>query len=105
MLAEINAIIVYAIAFIALAIASYTDLKTREVPDWINYGLIGIGLSLSLLFSAIYWNFKYFINSVVGLSVFFIIAYIMFYTGQWGGGDSKILMGLGALLGINVFER
>ena len=28
----------------------------------------------------------------------------MFYTGQWGGGDSKILMGLGALIGIDVFS-
>ena len=25
----------------------------------------------------------------------------MFYTGQWGGGDSKVLMALGALVGIN----
>ena len=25
----------------------------------------------------------------------------MFYAGQWGGGDSKMLMGLGAMIGIN----
>ena len=26
----------------------------------------------------------------------------MFYMGQWGGGDSKMIMGLGAAIGINV---
>lgn len=26
----------------------------------------------------------------------------MFYAGQWGGGDSKILMGIGAMLGIDL---
>ena len=28
----------------------------------------------------------------------------MFYTGQWGGGDSKMLMGLGAMIGFDVFS-
>jgi len=104
MLAEINALIVYAIAFIALAVASYTDLKTREVPDWLNYGLISVGLGLNLLFSAIFWKWNFIVNSVIGLIIFFIIAYLMFQFGQWGGGDSKMLMGLGALIGIDFFS-
>jgi hypothetical protein len=29
----------------------------------------------------------------------------MFYTGQWGGGDSKILMGLGAVIGVDFISR
>lgn len=95
-------LIVYGIAFIALFVGSYTDLKTREVSDWANYGLIGIGLSLSLLFSAVYWDVRFFINSLAGFVVLFIIAYIMFYSGQWGGGDSKMLMGLGALIGLDL---
>ncbi len=101
----INSYIVYGIAFISLLIGSYTDIKTREVPDWVNYGLIGIGLSLSLLFSAVYWNITFFINSLAGLAVFFVVAYLMFYSGQWGGGDSKMLMGLGALIGLDLGLR
>jgi len=27
---------------------------------------------------------------------------LMFYTGQWGGGDSKMLMALGSLLGFTL---
>ena len=92
----------YSLSFIVLLIASFTDLKTREVPDWVNYGLIISGVGLNLLFSAIYSNPAFIINSLLGLAIFFGIAYIMFYAGQWGGGDSKILMGLGAIIGIDI---
>ena len=95
-------IISYFLSFIALLIGSATDLKTREVPDWLNYGLVISGLSLNLLFSTLYSNSSFIINSIIGLAVLFGIAYIMFYAGQWGGGDSKILMGLGAMIGIDV---
>src|SRR3989338_5803181 len=96
--------IIYAIAFIALLIGSYTDFKTREVPDWANFGLIGIGFGINLLFSIIHWKIGFIVNSIIGFAVFFAIAWVMFYAGQWGGGDSKILMGLGALIGIDIFS-
>ncbi len=98
----VPSIIVYSLSFVVLFVGSITDLKTREVPDWVNYGLILAGIGLNLLFSVIYSNASYIINSLIGLVIFFGIAYIMFYAGQWGGGDSKILMGLGAAIGINV---
>ena len=34
--------------------------------------------------------------------MFFGIACLLFYSGQWGGGDAKLLMGLGALFGLPV---
>lgn len=95
-------IILTTIILIGLIIATITDLRTREVPDWLSYGLIGIGLGLNLLFSLIYWNYWFFVNSLAGLLLFVVIALIMFYAGQWGGGDSKVLMGLGALIGLDV---
>src|SRR3989338_6467087 len=98
----IPSVITYVISFIALFIGSITDLKTREVPDWVNYGLVLTGLGLNLLFSIIYSNSSFIISSILGLSIFFGIAYIMFYAGQWGGGDSKMLMGLGAMIGFDV---
>ena len=55
-----------------------------------------------MLFSIIYSNPSFAVNSIIGLAIFFGIAYIMFYAGQWGGGDAKMLMGLGAMIGIDV---
>jgi len=98
----VYSLILTAITLTALIVATITDLKTREVPDWLSYGLISIGLGLNLLFSIIYQNYWFFLNSLIGFLLFLIIALIMFYSGQWGGGDSKVLMGLGALVGLDI---
>lgn len=98
----VPALITFTLSLIALLIGSVTDLKTREVPDWVNYGLISAGIGLNLLFSVIYQTPSFIINSILGLITFFGVAYIMFYAGQWGGGDSKMIMGLGAAIGVNV---
>ncbi|TKJ17664.1 hypothetical protein CEE44_03985 [Candidatus Woesearchaeota archaeon B3_Woes] len=93
-------IILASIAVIVLIIASLTDIKTREVPDWINFSIIPLGLGIRLIWSLSTNDYSYIIEGLVGFSAFFILALLMFYTGQWGGGDSKMLMGLGALIGL-----
>lgn len=92
--------IIFAIVLAALLIGTYTDFKTREVPDWLNYSLIFIGLGLRSIFSLVYWDWHYIVEGLLGLGAFFLIALAMFYAGQWGGGDSKMVMGLGSLIGI-----
>lgn len=98
----VYSVILFGVTLVGLIIATITDLKTREVPDWLSYGLIGVGLGLNLLFSVVYRNYWFFVNSLVGFVLFLIVALVMFYAGQWGGGDSKVLMGLGALMGLDV---
>jgi len=90
-------IILIITGFIGLVIASISDIKTREVPDWLSYSLIIIGLTLRLFYTLTYKEWSYFIQGLIGFSIFFIIANLMYYTKQWGGGDSKLLMGLGVL--------
>ncbi|MCP3686704.1 MAG: prepilin peptidase [bacterium] len=98
-------IFIYAIVLLALIVGSYTDMKTREVPDWLNYSLIGVGIGVNALLSIIESDWSYIIGSAIGVTVCTGIALLMFYAGQWGGGDSKLLIGLGALLGFTiVFE-
>lgn len=86
-------------ALTVLIIGSYTDLKTREVPDWVNFGLIITGLGIRALYSSARWDASYLLGGITGLAIMIIAGYAMYYTGQWGGGDSKMLMGLGALFG------
>nr|AIF00785.1 hypothetical protein [uncultured marine group II/III euryarchaeote KM3_139_C07] len=90
------------ICLLSLLIASYTDLKTREVPDWLNYSLIVVGLGINAIYSTISSNPSFIIQSILGLIVGLIVAYSMFYLGQWGGGDSKMIIGLGALIGLEL---
>ena len=85
----------------ALVIGSITDFKKREVPDWLNFCLVPLGIGIRLIWSLITNDYSYVLAGLAGFTICFIIALIMFYTGQWGGGDSKMLMGLGALIGID----
>jgi hypothetical protein len=94
--------IIFIIGLVALIIGSITDLRKREVPDWLNYGLMFVGIGVSLLFSIIYSDYHIILGSITGFLLMFLLGSLMFYTGQWGGGDSKMLMGLGALLGLPI---
>ena len=81
-------IILLSIAFIALVIATITDLKTREVPDWLSYSVIFMGIGIRGIYSLATFDYMYLVYGLAGLGIFVAIAYAMFYTGQWGGGDS-----------------
>ncbi len=90
-------LILITLGILGLLIASITDLRTREVPDTISIGLIVIGLILRLSNSIITSDWKYFTTALIWLIIFYILGAIMYYTKQWGGGDSKLLMALGVL--------
>lgn len=90
--------ILFCVALIAMLVGSYSDLKTLEVSDWLNYSLIAIGFGIRAIFAAVLWDWTIIAWGVAGLVAAIIIAYAMYYTGQWGGGDAKMLMGLGVLL-------
>ena len=83
-----------------LAAAAVSDLKKREVPNWVNYGLVVVGIGLSLLQSIVFADWHFLAFSIVGAAAALALAALMFYTGQWGGGDSKLLIGMGAALGL-----
>lgn len=93
-------IILLSLTLIYLLIATYTDLKKREVPDWISYGLIFTALNIRLLFS-IEYGWSILITGLIGLAAGIVLAYVFYLSGQWGGGDSKLLMGIGASLGLD----
>lgn len=82
-----------------LLIATYTDLKWLEVPDALSYAGIFIGISIHIYFSLQQTSWWPIISGAIGLAIAFAFACFMYYTGQWGGGDAKLLMALGALIG------
>lgn len=89
------------ICFIALFAATITDIKKREVPDWISYSLIAVALAVASAQSVIFENQSFILNSLAGLGVFFILANILYYGKLFAGGDAKLMIGIGAVLGID----
>src|SRR3989344_112685 len=89
------------IALIWLTFATICDIKTREIPDWLNYSLIAIGLGLRFIFS-FSDGFNLFLYGLLGVGISFLFGSAMYYGRQWGGGDVKLLMGMGAMFGSNI---
>jgi Flp pilus assembly protein protease CpaA len=94
----------FGVGLLALIAASIFDIKTREVPDWLNFSLIAFVIGNSLILSIYHGYPHVFFDTLLGLAVGLGIGLLMFYTGQWGGGDSKLIIGLSGLIGFSFSE-
>jgi len=94
-------IILIVIAFLWIAAASVFDIKIREVPDWLNFSLIIIALSFRAFFSVLNWDYIYIVQGLFGLVIFYILAHVFYYARIFAGGDAKLLIGLGAVIGFS----
>jgi prepilin signal peptidase PulO-like enzyme (type II secretory pathway) len=90
------------VAFVVMTVGSITDFDRREVPDWINYALLFTAILGRLVFAIVEQDGSYLLNGFLGFLVFTGVGMVMFYGGQWGGGDAKMMMGLGTLFGISL---
>ncbi len=97
---DLLTLFIFLICFLGLVLGSITDLKKREVPDLLNFGLIVLGFGIASITSLVFWSTTSILSALLGFAVCFFVSCIMFYTGQWGGGDAKMLMAIGALVGI-----
>ncbi len=86
------------VAFVGSTLAGIIDLKTTEIPDKIPYVMMGIGIVGNLVKSYLVWSYTPIaLSFLVGL-LFLGFGFLLYYTGQWGGGDAKILSAVGFLL-------
>lgn len=83
-----------------VVIGGVADLRWREVPDWSNYAGIIAALMIRATFSIGTAEWSWILQGVFGLVVMYVLASALFYLGQWGGGDSKLLMAMGAIFGL-----
>jgi len=93
----------YVLIFIGIlgsGIAGYFDLKTTEIPDEISLIMIVLGLAIRGAYSLISGDWMFLIIPALISIGFFGFGLAMYYLGQWGGGDAKILAAMGLLLGV-----
>ena len=70
-------ILIIITAFIALIYGSYSDIKTREVPDWANFSLIVFAIALRLIYSLVKWDFSFILEGLLGFGVMFLLALLL----------------------------
>ncbi|MFH1325415.1 MAG: prepilin peptidase [archaeon] len=97
----IEIIFLVALAAVWIAFASAQDLKTREVSNWISFSLIIFALGFRFFYSLFESNPRFFYQGLIGLGIFFVLGNALYYGRMFAGGDAKLMISLGAVLGFS----
>ncbi len=81
------------IAFAIVAIAGFVDLRRREIPDVFPIALLACGVAGAAI-GWLPWS-----SMVGGAALGFGLGALLFAVGAFGGGDAKLLAGIGSCLG------
>ncbi len=79
----------------ALIWAAVSDVRSRRIPNLLTFALVLCGVAQSFLNSGTVTPTQ----SLLGLAMGFMLTFVLFAIGALGGGDVKLLAGLGAWLG------
>jgi len=93
----ITDIMLLVVGSLGLVFAIIVDVKKKEIPDWINYGMITFGFSARLMHSLYFSEWSYLLYGLLGFLLMFAVGMGFYYAKQWGGGDAKLLMALGVM--------
>ena len=80
---------------VLLAIAAFVDWRLRRIPNWVTFTLFFSGLAQSIT----PWAITSPGSAVLGLLAGFVLIFPLYALGAVGGGDVKLLMGIGAWFG------
>jgi Flp pilus assembly protein protease CpaA len=91
-------LLLLAIALTGSLAAGIYDLKTSNIPDSLCIAMIIAGLIIHSFYGLTTGDFSNLINSLMFGGLFLAFGLLMYFTGQWGGGDGELLVALGILL-------
>lgn len=92
-------IFLFVLGLIWIIFAVVEDLKTREIANWLNFSLIIFALGFRFFYSLFeLGSFQFFYQGLIGLGIFFVLSNLFYYGKMFAGGDSKLMMALGAIL-------
>jgi Flp pilus assembly protein protease CpaA len=98
-------LVLISIALIGTGFAGYWDLKTTNVPDLLIIGMIIVAIILHATQGFMIGDFTNLINAFRYGGLFLLFGLIMYFTGQWGGGDGETLVAIGFLIPTATFVK
>lgn len=94
---EVADLLLLGIAIIFLIFASITDIKKKEVPNWLSFSLVAIALAIRGIGALVFKDFSYFYWALIAVVIFYALGEIFFYSNIFGGGDAKLFVALAAV--------
>lgn len=95
----IEVVFLFALSFIWITFATFSDIKTREIPNWLNFSLIAFALGFRFFYSLFSnANFSFFYQGLIGLGIFFVLSELFYRGKMFAGGDKKLMISLGAVI-------
>ena len=82
---------------IVLAVATFTDLRSRRIPNWLVLPFLVAGLAVS--FGPVSWHGIGIAQSLEGLGLGALLFGILAWMGGMGMGDVKLCAAIGAWVG------
>ena len=93
-------IFLIALAIIWMSFGSIQDLRQREISNRLNFSLIIFALAFRFFYSLFNSeNFLFFYQGLIWLGIFFVVGNLFYYSRLFAGGDAKLMISLGAILG------
>lgn len=89
------------LALVWLLFAAVYDVRKRIVPNWLSFSLIIFALGFRFFYSLFNENFLFFYQGLIGLGIFFVIGNALYYARMFAGGDAKLMIALGPVLGFS----
>ncbi len=89
-----------AIVFIALFYSTITDIRSREVSNYISLGLLAYGTVANSIYYLITKSYLSTIYFLIFVALTFLICYLFWKLGIFAGGDAKLYSGIAATIPI-----
>lgn len=89
---------------VCLLYATISDIKLREVPNWLTLGLLGYGVVINSVFFILSSNPFGLIYFLIFVAVVFGVCYLFWRLGVFAGGDAKLFAGISAVIPYQTFS-
>lgn len=89
-------ILVFSLTILAFILASYEDIKKKEIYDYLNFAFVFFILTIAIIDSILTASFDPIKYAGFGMLIGFVLGSLLYFSGVWGGGDAKFLIGFSA---------
>ena len=87
--------IIGALLAMVLFLAVYLDIRTSRIPNWLTFTAMGGGLFTHILLEGVHGA----VFSLSGLGTGLILFLALYFLGDIGAGDVKLMGAIGAIIG------